>query len=128
MQHDPSFMHKQLDLDFCNKKLFIFKKHLSFFLRTGVRAYDSTTKNDHLTPLLKFINSANFAKSSPSYVVPVKSKGKILQNFVAVSKYMNFNQNQSSRLLECDVVVGWKKCRWSKLCQHIEIFLTIPTS
>ena len=27
-----------------------------------------------------------------SYVVPVKSKVKILQNFVAFSKYMNFNK------------------------------------
>ena len=26
-----------------------------------------------------------------SYVVPVKSKGKISQNFVAFSEYMNFN-------------------------------------
>ena len=34
----------------------------------------------------------NFAKSSPflPYVVPVKSKMKILQNFVAFSEYMNF--------------------------------------
>ena len=28
-----------------------------------------------------------------SYVVPVKSKGKILQNFVAFSEYMNFTPN-----------------------------------
>ena len=36
----------------------------------------------------------NFAKSSPyfcpAYVVPVKSKLKILQNFVAFSESMNF--------------------------------------
>ena len=43
--------------------------------------------------MLKFINSEkaqNFAKSSPyflSYVVPVKIKVKILQNFVAYSEY-----------------------------------------
>ena len=29
-----------------------------------------------------------------SYVVPVKSKVKISQNFVAFSKYMNFNNNK----------------------------------
>ena len=39
----------------------------------------------------------NFAKTSPyfcpTYVVPVKSKLKISQNFVAFSEYMNFNKN-----------------------------------
>ena len=46
--------------------------------------------------LLKFMYSAKatkFCKISTvdlSYVVPVKSKVKILQNFVAYSEYMNF--------------------------------------
>ena len=35
-----------------------------------------------------------------SYVVPVKSKGKILQNFVAFSDYMKFKKNNS--------VISWK--------------------
>ena len=53
--------------------------------------HDSTT----LT-LLKFIYSEKATKFCEiftlflSYVVPVKSKVKILQNFVAVSEYMNF--------------------------------------
>ena len=32
------------------------------------------------------------------YVVPVKSKGNILQNFVAFSEYMNFIKQQDARL------------------------------
>ena len=45
-----------------------------------------------------------FAKSSPYFcpnVVPVKSKGKISQNFVAFSEYMNF----------ISVYVVWKKLK-----------------
>ena len=38
----------------------------------------------------------NFAKSS-SYVVPVKSKVNISQNFVAFSEYMNFMTQGKSR-------------------------------
>ena len=37
--------------------------------------------------------ATNFCEISPlllPYVVPVKSKGKISQNFVAFSEYMNF--------------------------------------
>ena len=47
--------------------------------------------------LVKFIYSEKATKFCEifhlllSYVVPVKSKGKILQNFVAFSEYMNFN-------------------------------------
>ena len=47
---------------------------------------------------LKFIYSEKATKFCKiftllfSYVVPVKSKGKISQNFVAFSEYMNFNK------------------------------------
>ena len=34
-----------------------------------------------------------------SYVVPVKSKVKILQNFVAFSEYMNFKQFDANKSL-----------------------------
>ena len=49
---------------------------------------------------VKFINSEKATKfceifiSLLSYVVPVKSKGKILQDFVAFSEYMNFDSKQ----------------------------------
>ena len=49
-----------------------------------------------LKMLFKFIYSEKTAKFCEiftllvSYVVPVKSKVKILQNFVAFSEYMNF--------------------------------------
>jgi hypothetical protein len=39
------------------------------------------------------------------YVVPVKSKGKILQNFVAFSEYMNFTMNYIYTILQCTVQV-----------------------
>ena len=51
---------------------------------------------------LKFIYSekaTKFCEIFPlllSYVVPVKSKGKILQKFVAFSEYMNFNHKDQS--------------------------------
>ena len=62
---------------------------------------------------LKFIYSEKATKFCEiftlhlSYVVPVKSKVKILQNFVAFSKYMNFNKRF---LLLChdSVSVTWK--------------------
>ena len=47
--------------------------------------------------MVKFIYSEKATKFCEiftlrlSYVVPVKSKVKILQNFVAFSEYMNFN-------------------------------------
>ena len=51
----------------------------------------------HIPPLLKFIYSEKATKFCEifalvlSYVVPVKSKVKISQNFVVFSEYMNFN-------------------------------------
>ena len=48
--------------------------------------------------IIKFIYSENATKFCEiftvllSYVVPVKSKGKILQNLVAFSEYMNFEK------------------------------------
>ena len=50
---------------------------------------------------LKFIYSEKATKFCKiftlllSYVVPVKSKVKISQNFVAFSEYMNFNYTQN---------------------------------
>ena len=49
------------------------------------------------TYIVKFIYSEKATKFGEiftlllSYVVPVKSKVKIVQNFVAFSEYMNFN-------------------------------------
>ena len=49
--------------------------------------------------MIKFMYSeraTNFCEISTlllSYVVPVKSKVEILQNFVAFSEYINFTQN-----------------------------------
>ena len=60
--------------------------------------------NDHSKFLLKFIYSEKATKLCEistlplSYVVPVKSKVKILQNFVAFSEYMNFNVRNTKRL------------------------------
>ena len=41
-----------------------------------------------------------------SYVVPVKSKVKILQNFVASSQYMNFNKNKHSNMIKIPQMPG----------------------
>ena len=55
-----------------------------------------------LCPYLKFIYSekaTQFCKIFTfllSYVVPVKCKVKISQNFVAFSEYMNFKANEKS--------------------------------
>ena len=55
---------------------------------------------------LKFIYSekaTNFCKISTlllSYVVPVKSKVEIFQNFVAFSEYMNFNSHKNKISME----------------------------
>ena len=54
---------------------------------------------------LKFIYSDEATKFCEiftlllSYVVPVKSKVKILQNFVAFSEYMNFKQFDANKSL-----------------------------
>ena len=56
-----------------------------------------TTRMKKYSYLLKFIYSEKATKFCEistlllSYVVPVKSKVEILQNFVAFSEYMNFN-------------------------------------
>ena len=53
---------------------------------------------------VKFIyseNDTNFCEIFTlllSYELPVKSKVKILQNFVAFSEYMNFNVRNTKRL------------------------------
>ena len=46
-----------------------------------------------------------------SYVVPVKSKVKILQNFVAFSEYMNFTKN-----------TFWKELTFSKVQLFLQAF------
>ena len=57
---------------------------------------DSILNYTHATPILKFIYSGKatkFCKIFPSLLTVcnlVKSKGKILQNFVAFSEYVNF--------------------------------------
>ena len=52
---------------------------------------------------------------SLSYVVPVKSKVKILQNFVAFSEYMNFNINSIYRLWEDGDRIYRKLMVWKKM-------------
>ena len=69
--------------------------------------------------LLKFIYSEKATKFRDiftllaSYVVPVKSKVKILHNFVAFSEYMNFTTMRRV------FVVFWKKLKTPK--RHFEI-------
>ena len=36
-----------------------------------------------------------------TFILPVKSKVKILQNFVAFSEYMNFKVNNKKKLKKC---------------------------
>ena len=73
--------------------------------------HDSTT-----LILLKFIYSEKATKFCEiftlllSYVVPVKSKVKILQNFVAFSEYMNFNKkNQNYNCKPYKISFLWPK-------------------
>ena len=65
--------------------------------------------NDNIKVHVKFIYSEKVTKFCEistlllSYVVPVKSKGKISQNFVTFSEYMNFTWNCIVRFLrKCD--------------------------
>ena len=50
-----------------------------------------------------FINKVHIFTLLLSYVLPVKSKVKILQNFVAFSEYMNFNHPKSSEQSRDDI-------------------------
>jgi hypothetical protein len=60
-----------------------------------------------ITPTVKFIYSEKAAKFCEiftlllSYVVPVKNKVKISQNFVAFSEYMNFTYRKNNNLEKC---------------------------
>ena len=54
------------------------KSHLNFYMLVKFIYSEKATKFCEIFPLIL------------SYVVPVKSKGKISQNFVAFSEYMNF--------------------------------------
>ena len=81
---------------------FCFKQTLITFLLMGrlpsVHRLWSLYHNG-FNSLLKFIYSEKATKFCEistlllSYVVPVKSKVKISQNFVAFSEYMNFTEN-----------------------------------
>ena len=70
---------------------------LTFILTIGWRSATRTMR-PIMPLLLEFIDSekaTKFCEIFPlllSYGVPVKSKGKISQNFVAFSEYMNFNR------------------------------------
>ena len=62
-----------------------------------LRIFSKSTLAEHFDPkprnLLKFIYSekaTKFCEISTSYVLPVKSKVEISQNFVAFSEYINF--------------------------------------
>ena len=62
-----------------------------------IRRSKFTFGSEIIPLMLKYIYSEKATKFCEiftlllSYVVPVKSKAKILQNFVAFSEYMNFN-------------------------------------
>ena len=65
-----------------------------------LRIFSKSTLAEHFDPkprnLLKFIYSekaTKFCEISTSYVLPVKSKVEISQNFVAFSEYMNLTKN-----------------------------------
>ena len=64
---------------------------------------------------IKFIYSENATKFCEiftlllSYVVPVKSKVKILENFVAFSEYMNFKSNGEIILWRIRIARKWEK-------------------
>ena len=71
-------------------------KNFSFFHKKWTEFGWGQMSTKQLKMLFKFIYSEKTAKFCEiftllvSYVVPVKSKVKILQNFVAFSEYMNF--------------------------------------
>ena len=78
-----------------------------YFFINLFTAYNSGTVKKFMNvyetpPFVKFIYSekaTKFCEIFPlllSYVVPVKSKGKISQNFVAFSEYMNFRKSMPS--------------------------------
>ena len=51
------------------------------------------------------------------YVVPVKSKVKISQNFAAFSEYMNFTFEKEHELLhrQITIYIPFFECKWRKL-------------
>ena len=73
-------------LDSCNLKPYLFWLKFIFFKK-------ATTFYEIFTLFL-------------SYVVPVKSKVKISQNFVAFSEYMNFNPIKAGPFLGGDQLGG----------------------
>ena len=81
-----------------------------------VNKFDSSAIDglSNLLGLLKFIYSEKATKFCEistlllSYVVPVKSKVKILQNFVAFSEYMNF-KFMDNCWISCQVMADMKK-------------------
>ena len=81
-------------------KDFAFLSIQMIFVSTFLNSKDMQILNCLLSTLPKFIYSekaTKFCKISTlllSYVVPVKSKVDISQNFVAFSEYMNFNTSQ----------------------------------
>ena len=74
-----------------NEILVSFRHSLRIFLH-------KKNQKSHISHFLKFIYSEKATKFCEiftlllSYVVPIKSKVKIFQNFVAFSKYMKFMQ------------------------------------
>ena len=76
-----------------------------------------------LTSFLEFIYSEKATKFCEistlllSYMVPVKSKEEISQNFVVFSEYMNFKEQMRSKKL--------RTCYISR-CRHHELFFRLP--
>ena len=79
-----------------------------------------TLKEQNVSDILKFIYSEKATKFCGiftlllSYVVPVKNKVKISQNFVAFSEYMNFNQKET-----CDSIWSQSKLKVYIFSIHI---------
>ena len=86
---------------------------------------------------LKFIYSEKVTKFCEistlllAYVVPVKSKVEISQNFVAISEYMNFNKF-SPTVLKCLIIAGpnslfFKISYTTKAPSHLKVYMSNET-
>ena len=79
----------------------------------------SFQKNFHLcTSVLKFIHSEKATKFCEIFPLlltvctVVRSKGKISQNFMAFSEYMNFNSKEKSTKIWTQTITGTLAKRW----------------
>ena len=82
---------------------------ISLFLEQKKRPGNKLVSSE--TTHLKFIYSEKATKFCEiftlllSYVVPVKSKGKIPKNFVVFSEYMNFKRGSAKKEIDPEITV-----------------------